>query len=81
MLLISFNAHTRVGEQGCFTPRTTIAQLRRGKGGHKRLNPTAANVPRLYLVAAVTAVAAAVSRAAFLFPSLVAGNNLNLGER
>ncbi len=52
------------------------------KAAHKRLNrdPTAANVPRLSLVAAVTAAAAAVSRAAFHFPSLVAGNDLNLGE-
>jgi hypothetical protein len=33
-----------------------------GKAAHKRLNPTAANVPRLSLVAAVTAVAAVVSR-------------------
>jgi hypothetical protein len=54
----------------------------RGKG------PTAANVPRKSLVAAVTAAAAAataaaaaVSREAFRFPSLVAGNDLNLGER
>ncbi len=47
---------------------------------HKRLNPTAANVPRLSLVALVTAAAAAVLLAAFHFPSLLAGNNLNLGE-
>jgi hypothetical protein len=40
----------------------------RGKGCYKRLNPTAANVPSLSLVAAVTAAAAAVSRAAFRFP-------------
>ena len=51
------------------------------KAAHKRLNPTAANVPRLSLVAAVTAAAAAVSRASFRFPCLVAGNDLNLGER
>ncbi len=51
------------------------------KAAHKRLNPTATNVPRLSLVAAVTADAAAVSLESFHFPSLVAGNNLNLGER
>ena len=51
------------------------------KAAHKRLNPTAANVPRLSLVAAVTAAAAAVSRVSFRFPCLVAGNDLNLGER
>jgi hypothetical protein len=33
------------------------------------------------MVAAVTAVAAVVSRESFRFPSLVAGNNLNLSER
>jgi hypothetical protein len=52
----------------------------RGKGCHKRLNPTATNVPHLSLVVAVTAAAAAVSLCAFRFPSLSAGNNLNLGE-
>ncbi len=58
------------------------------KVAHKRLNLTAANVPHLLLVAAVTAAAAAVtaaaaavSWAAFIFRSLVAGNDLNLGER
>jgi hypothetical protein len=51
----------------------------RKKAAHKRLNPTAANVPRLSLVTAVTAAAAGVSLAAFHFPSLLAGNNLNLG--
>ncbi len=70
----------------------------RGKGGRqllrqgkrqlkrknlKRLNQTANNVRRLSLVAAVTVAAAAVSRASFRFPSLVASNDLpvNLGER
>jgi hypothetical protein len=48
------------------------------KAAHKRLNPTAANLPPLSLAAAVTAV---VSRASLCFPSLVAGNDLNLGER
>jgi hypothetical protein len=37
------------------------------KAADKRLNPTAANVPRLSLVSAVTAAAAAVSRTSFLF--------------
>ncbi len=81
MLLVSFNAHTRVGDQECFIPRATMAIAPGGQAAHKRLNPTAANVPRLSLMAAVTAAAAAVSRVAFHFPSLVAGNHLNLGER
>jgi hypothetical protein len=49
------------------------------KAAHKRFNPTAANVPRTSLVAAVTAAAAAGVANVFLF--LVAGNDLNLGER
>ncbi len=82
MLLVSFNAHTRVGDQECLIPRATMAIAPGEKAAHKRLNQTAANVPRLSLVAAVTAAAAAVSaRAAFRFPSLVAGNDLHLGER
>jgi hypothetical protein len=48
-------------------------RLRTGQLADERLNPTAANVPRLSLVAAVTAAAAAVSQAAFCFPSLVEG--------
>ncbi len=80
MLLVSFNAHTRVGDQGCLIPRATMTIAARETAAHKRLNQTAANVPRLSLVAAVTAAAAVVSLAAFRFPSLVAGNNLNLGE-
>ncbi len=51
------------------------------KAAHKRLNPTAANVARLSLVAVVKAAAVAVSRVSFRFPSLVVGNDLNLGER
>jgi hypothetical protein len=78
--LVSFNLHTRVSDQECFIPRATIAIAPGEKAAHKRLSPTAANVPRLSLVAAVTAAAAAVSRAAFRFPSLLAGNDLNLGE-
>ncbi len=71
-----------VGDQECFIPRATIMAIAPGeKAAHKRLNPTAANVPRLSLVAAVRAAAAAVSRATFCVPSLVEGNNLNLGER
>jgi hypothetical protein len=88
VLLVSFNAHTRVGDQECFIPRATMAIAPGENEAHKRLNPTAANVPSLSLVAAVTAAAAAVtaaaaavSRVAFSFPSLVAGNDLNLGER
>jgi hypothetical protein len=73
--------HTRVGDQECFIPRVTMAITPGAKMAHERLNPTAAKVPRLSLVAAATAAAAAVSRASFCFPSLVAGNNLNLGER
>ncbi len=45
------------------------------KAAHKRLDPTAANLPPLSLAAAVTAAAAAVeSRASFCFLSLVAGD-------
>jgi hypothetical protein len=80
VLLVSFNVHTRVGDQECFIPRATMAIAPGEKAAHKRLNPTAANVPRLSLVAAVTAAAVAVSREAFCFPSLLAGNDLNLGE-
>ncbi len=71
MLLVSFNAHMRVGDQECFVPRATMAIAPGEKAAYKRLNQTAANVPRLSLVAAVTAAAAAVSWAAFRFPSLV----------
>jgi hypothetical protein len=81
VLLVSFNVHTCVGNQEGFIPRATMAIAPGENTAHKRLNPTAANVPRLSLVAAVTAVAAVVLRAAFCFPSLVAGNDLNLGER
>ncbi len=63
-----------------FIPRDTRAIAPGEKAAFKRLNPTAANVPRLSLVAAVTAAAAAVSRASFRFPRLVAGNDFNLGE-
>jgi hypothetical protein len=62
VLLVSFNAHTRVGDQECFIPLATMAIASEGKADHKRLNPTAANVPCLSLVAAVTAAAGAVSR-------------------
>ncbi len=51
------------------------------KAAHKRLNPTAANLPPLSLAAVATAAVAVVPQASFHFPSLVAGNNLNLGER
>jgi hypothetical protein len=81
VLLVSFNAHTRVGDQEWFIPRATMAIAPGEKAAHKRLNPTAANVPRLSLVAAMTAAAAAVLRVSFRFPCLVAGNDLNLGER
>jgi hypothetical protein len=76
VLLVSFNAHTCVGDQECFIPRATMASAPGEKAAHKRLNPTAANVPRLSLVAAVTAAAAAaaVSRASFRFPCLGGGD-------
>ncbi len=73
-MLVSFHAHTRhvtrVGDQEWFIPRATMAIVPGEKAAHKRLNTTAANVPRLSLVAAVTAAVAAVSWAAFCFPSL-----------
>ncbi len=50
------------------------------KAAHKRLNPAAANLSPLSLAAAVSAAALVVPQASFRFPSLVAGNNLNLGE-
>ncbi len=81
MLLVSFNAYTLAGDQECFIPRATMTIAPGEKAAHKRLNPTAANVPRLSLVAVVTAAAAAVSRGVVPFHSLVAGNDLNLGER
>jgi hypothetical protein len=77
VLLVSFNAHTCVGDQECFIPRATIMmawQVRLHslsepgeKAAHKRLNPTAANIPCMLLVAAVTAAAVAVSRTSFSF--------------
>ncbi len=48
------------------------------KADHKGLNPTAANLLPLSLAAAVTAAVTVVSLASFRFPSLVAGNDLNL---
>ncbi len=79
---------TRVRVTNSVLLRAPPWQLRQGKRRptHKRLNPTAANlnVPpgRLSLVAAaVKTAAAAVSRGVVPFHSLVAGNNLNLGER
>jgi hypothetical protein len=79
VLLVSFNVHTRVGDQECFIPRATMAIAPGEEAAHKRLTPTVKTVPRLSLVAAVSA--AAVSRVSFRLPSLVAGNDLNLGER
>jgi hypothetical protein len=70
-----------VGDQECFIPRATMAIVLGEKAAHTRLNPTAANLAPLLLVAVVTAAAAVVLQASFRFPSLVAGNNLNLGER
>ena len=51
------------------------------EAAHERLNPTPSNLSPLSLAAGVMAAAAAVSRASFRFPSLVAGNDLNLDER
>jgi hypothetical protein len=81
VLLVSFNEHTCVGDKESCIPRTTMAIVPRERAAHKRLNPTAANLPPVSLAVAVTAAAAAVSRASFSFPSLVAGNDLHLGER
>ncbi len=58
-----------------------MAIVRGEKVAHKRLNQTATNPPLLSLAAAATAAAATVSLVSFRFPSLVAGNDLNLGER
>jgi hypothetical protein len=90
VLLVSFKAHTCVvGDQEYFVPRATMStffhappflwQLSQGKRlptkGSTRLLPTS--------VAGGNGdgVAAVVSQAPFRFPSLVAGNDLNLGER
>jgi hypothetical protein len=67
VLLVSFNAHKRVGDQECFIPLAIMASAPGEKAARKWLNPTAANVPRLSLVAAVAAAAAAVSRTSFRF--------------
>jgi hypothetical protein len=56
VLLVSFNAHTCLGDQEVFIPRATMTSAQGEKAAHKRLNPTATNVPCLSLVAAVTAV-------------------------
>jgi hypothetical protein len=82
VLLVSFNVHTREGDQECFIPRATMAIAPGDKAAHKRLNPTAANVPRLSLVAAVTAAAAAVSQASFRvhFPCLGGGDGSGGGS-
>ncbi len=47
VLLVSFNAHTRVGDQEFFIPRATMAIAPGEKAALKRLNQTAANVPRV----------------------------------
>ncbi len=81
MLLVSFNAHTRVGDQEYFIPRATMSIVPREKAAYKRINPTAANLELSPLLSLAAAVMAAVSRESFRFTSLVAGNNLNLGRR
>ena len=81
MQLVSFNAHTFAGYQECSIARATLAIMPGEKVAHRRLYLTAANLPLLSLAAAVTAAEAASSRASFRFPSLVVGNDLNLGER
>ncbi len=77
MLLLLFNA------QACWWSRVFYStrhhgNCARGKGGpHKAQPDCCQHSPPV----AVTAAAAAVSLAAFRFPSLVAGNDLNLVER
>jgi hypothetical protein len=66
-------------DQECFIPRSTMAIVPGEKAADKRLNPTAANLPFLSPAAAATEAALVGSRASFSFPSLVAGNDLNLG--
>ncbi len=70
MLLVSFDAHTCVGDQECLIPRVTMAIVPGEKAVHKRLNPAADNLPPLSplsLAAAVTAAEAVVPHASFLF--------------
>jgi hypothetical protein len=45
----SYSMHKRVGDQECFIPHATMAIARGEKAAHIRLNPTAANIPRLSL--------------------------------
>ncbi len=65
MLLVSFYAHTYVGDQECLIPNTTMATVPGEKAAHKRLKPSTADPPPLLLAGAVTAAAAAVSLAFF----------------
>jgi hypothetical protein len=44
VLLVSFNAHTCVGDQEYFIPRATMSILPGEKAAYKRINPTAANL-------------------------------------
>ncbi len=67
MLLVSVDEHTCVGDQECFIPHTTMAIVPGEKVAHKRLNPAAANLPPLSLVAAVTAAVAVVQQVSFCF--------------
>ncbi len=53
----------------------------RGKGGPQKAQPDCHQPSPSAHAAAVTAAVAVVLQASFRFPSLVPGNNLNLGER
>jgi hypothetical protein len=39
VLLVSFNVHTRVGDQECFIPRATMAIAPGEKAAHKKAQP------------------------------------------
>ncbi len=79
VLLVSFNAHTCVVDQEYFIPRATMAIVPGEKAAHKRLNHTAANLEPSPSVAGGGCDGGGGGGLAG-FPSLVAGNDLNLSE-
>ncbi len=81
MVLVSFNAHTRVGEPECFIPRATMA-IARGNGGPQKAEPHSRHwhpSPSLPGGGSDGSGGGCVA-GVFQFPSLVAGNDLNFGE-
>jgi hypothetical protein len=84
VLLVAFNVHVCVPvcDREYFIPCATMANVPGEKAAQQKAQPDCSQPPPLSdLAAAVTAAVAEVSRASFRFPSLVVGNDLNLGER